>query len=66
MGKGYATDEIRLRQAYGATGFMGHATNESGGEPLCIMAALWVGSRRLPGTSRGVAVLWASRIRRTE
>jgi hypothetical protein len=24
MGQGDATDEIRLRQAYGATGFMGH------------------------------------------
>ena len=24
MSQGYATDEIRLRQAYGATGFMGH------------------------------------------
>jgi hypothetical protein len=23
------------------------------------MAVLWVASRRLPGTSRGVAVLWA-------
>jgi hypothetical protein len=30
-----------------------------GGEPLYKMAALWVGSRRLPGISRGVAVLWA-------
>jgi hypothetical protein len=29
-----------------------------GGEPLCNTAALWVASRRLPGTSRGVAVLW--------
>jgi hypothetical protein len=33
------------------------------GKPLCSMAALWVGSRRLPGTSRGVAVLWAGCIR---
>src|ERR1700683_2453600 len=32
---------------------------EPGGEPLCSIAAPWVGSRRLPGTSRSVAVLWA-------
>jgi hypothetical protein len=36
------------------------------GRPLCSLAALWVGSRRLPGTSRDVAVLWAGCIRRTE
>ena len=31
-----------------------------GGEPLCNVAVLWVVSRRLPGTSQRVAVLWAA------
>jgi len=40
------------------------ADRTPGGEPLCSLAALWVASRRLPGTSQGVAVLWAGCIRR--
>jgi len=31
----------------------------SGGEPLCNLAVIWVGSRRLPGTSACVAALSA-------
>jgi hypothetical protein len=33
---------------------------EAGGEPLYKMAALWLGSRRLPGTSAGVVALLAA------
>ena len=38
----------------------------TGGEPLCNTAALSVGSRRLPRTSRRPAVLWPSYPSRTE
>ena len=37
----------------------GVACPAPGGEPLRSVAALGVGSRRLPGTSRSAAVLWA-------
>ena len=50
------TDSARV-----ASGFAGAATklHAFGGEPLCRIAALSVGSRRLPGTPLGVAVLSA-------